>query len=383
LYKIIALIGLSTGMILSVIFHGSVLTLTYFTLPFLTKKPIDVPPLISVELIQISDTTNIPYAPKAAKIIDKVKKKNEKLLSEQAPPKKIKKEEIKETKLDKKKDTLKKDSIKKVNLDKKKDTLKKDSIKKVNLDKQKDDIEQSKSKKTPTPENKQEIMKKENLEAIPMPDQKKEKKIVEEEKEQQPSKEKQKNLVKEEKKLKPEKQLKDDKIIKELAETKKPIKEEEKVIQASEFEKKELFDANKIKGLIAKQYKEVGQVKKKTKGITQSEDPSMLEVSKLTVSQEFAIKSQYIACWTVPVGMALNDDFLLRVKLNLKKTGEIKKIEVLNPERMAVDKFFKAFAESVLRAVHLCNPIKNLPSATYDKWKVMVLKFNPIEMQGG
>ena len=75
MYKIIALIGLSTGMILSVIFHGSVLTLTYFTLPFLTKKPIDVPPLISVELIQISDTTNIPYAPKAAKIIDKVKKK--------------------------------------------------------------------------------------------------------------------------------------------------------------------------------------------------------------------------------------------------------------------------------------------------------------------
>ncbi len=58
-------------MILSIIFHGSVLTLTYFTLPFLTKKPIDVPPLISVELIQISDTTNIPYAPKAAKIIDK------------------------------------------------------------------------------------------------------------------------------------------------------------------------------------------------------------------------------------------------------------------------------------------------------------------------
>ena len=269
-------------------------------------------------------------------------------------------------------------------MDKKKDTLKKDSIKKVNLDKQKDDIEQSKSKKTPTPENKQEIVKKENLEAIPMPDQKKEKIIVEEEKEQQPSKEKQKNLVKEEKKLKPEKQVKDDKIIKELAKTKKPIiKEEEKVIQASEFEKKELFDANKIKGLIAKQYEEVGQVKKKTKGITQSEDPSMLKVSKLTVTQELAIKSQYIACWTVPFGMALNDDFLLRVKLNLKKTGHYENIEVLNPERMAVDKRFKAFAESVIRAVHLCNPIKNLPSATYEKWKVMVLKFNPIEMQGG
>ena len=63
-----------------------------FTLPFLAKKPIDVPPLVSVELIQISDITNIPYAPKAAKIIDKAKKE-EKLLTEKAPPKKVEKEE--------------------------------------------------------------------------------------------------------------------------------------------------------------------------------------------------------------------------------------------------------------------------------------------------
>ena len=45
------------------------------TLPFVAKKPIDIPPLISVELIQITDVTNIPFAPKAKKIIEKVKKK--------------------------------------------------------------------------------------------------------------------------------------------------------------------------------------------------------------------------------------------------------------------------------------------------------------------
>ena len=62
------------------------------SLPFLAKKPIDLPPIISVELIQITDQTNIPFAPKAKKIIEKVKKKQEKLVSEQAPPKKVKKE---------------------------------------------------------------------------------------------------------------------------------------------------------------------------------------------------------------------------------------------------------------------------------------------------
>ena len=65
--------------------------MTIFSLPFIAKKPLDLPPIISVELIQITDKTNIPFAPKAQKIIEKVKKEEEKLVSEQAPPKKIKK----------------------------------------------------------------------------------------------------------------------------------------------------------------------------------------------------------------------------------------------------------------------------------------------------
>ena len=61
------------------------------SLPFLVKKPIDLPPVISVELIQITDLTNVPFAPKAKKIIEKIKEKEKKLVSEQAPPKKVKK----------------------------------------------------------------------------------------------------------------------------------------------------------------------------------------------------------------------------------------------------------------------------------------------------
>ena len=45
------------------------------SLPFLSRTPIDLPPIISVELIQITDKTIIPFAPKAKKIIEKVKKK--------------------------------------------------------------------------------------------------------------------------------------------------------------------------------------------------------------------------------------------------------------------------------------------------------------------
>ena len=45
------------------------------------REPIDLPPIVSVELIQISDKTSIPYAPKARKIIDKVTKKGGRVVS--------------------------------------------------------------------------------------------------------------------------------------------------------------------------------------------------------------------------------------------------------------------------------------------------------------
>jgi len=83
------------SVLISSSFHVFVIFFAMITLPFIAKTPLDLPPLVSVELIQITDKTNIPFAPKAKKIIEKIKKENEKLVSEQAPPKKIKKEKTK------------------------------------------------------------------------------------------------------------------------------------------------------------------------------------------------------------------------------------------------------------------------------------------------
>ena len=71
----------------SITFHSILILLTILSLPFMLREPIDLPPIVSVELIQISDKTSIPYAPKARKIIEETKKKEkERLVSEQAPP---------------------------------------------------------------------------------------------------------------------------------------------------------------------------------------------------------------------------------------------------------------------------------------------------------
>ena len=86
---------MNRSIIISSVLHSVLIFITAISLPFLAKKPLDIPPIVSVELIQIAEKTNIPFAPKAKKIIEKVKEKEKKLVSEQAPPKKVKKTKTK------------------------------------------------------------------------------------------------------------------------------------------------------------------------------------------------------------------------------------------------------------------------------------------------
>ena len=319
------------GLLISSGFHVAIVMMSILALPFVAKKPLDIPPLISVELIQIAEKTNIPFAPKASKIIEKAKKENEKLLSEQAPPKKVKKDKKKE----------------------------------VQTDKKKNEISKVASKKTPTSENKIEKLKKDKLNAVPMPDE-----------------EKQKIQPKEEKKQKPSKEINDENI-KKIVETKKPILEEKKVKQVSEFEKKEKLDLNEIAALIDKKKENLAETKKEVDKISQSNDETM-DYSKLTLSEEDALKAQIFTCWSVPIGLPFSEDLLVRVKLQLKPDGTIEKLEMLDHVKMNTPgkEKFRTLADSVRRAIQLCNPLK-VPSSGYERWKNMILNFDARDMLGG
>jgi len=266
------------SLIYSITFHSFLILITILSLPFMLREPIDLPPIVSVELIQISDKTNIPYAPKARKIIEETKKKEEeRLVSEQAPP-------------------------------------------------------AAKAKEKP--------------DRIPLPNEKKE----------------EKQIVK--KKQNPE-------------EVKPEIR------QASEFEKKEIVDTNQIAALIDKA-KEVEAVKKKQKDkLTQSSQKNSFATG-LTLSQEDALRAQIFGCWSVPLGLPYDENLLVRIQLKLKKDGTIIKSEILDHQRMnrPGQKFYKVLAESALRAVRLCQPLK-VPPTGYDKWKDLQLNFNPTEMLKG
>ena len=266
------------SLIYSITFHSVLILLTILSLPFMLREPVDLPPIVSVELIQITDKTSIPYAPKARKIIEETKKKEkERLVSEQAPP-------------------------------------------------------TAKAKEKP--------------DRIPLPNEKKE----------------EKQIVK--KKQNPEE-----------------IKPE--IRQSSEFEKKEIINTNEIAALIDKAKEEEAIKQKKADKITQSSQKNSFATG-LTLSQEDALKAQIFGCWSVPLGLPYDEDLLVRIKLKLKKDGTIMKSEILDHQRMNKpgQKFYKVLAESALRAVRLCQPLK-VPPTDYDKWKDLQLNFNPTEMLKG
>tara|TARA_B110001450_G_C17621671_1_gene481488 strand:+ start:331 stop:1143 length:813 start_codon:yes stop_codon:yes gene_type:complete len=267
------------NIIISSTLHLFIVLITAMSLPFLSKKPLDLPPIVSVELIQITDKTNVPFAPKAKKIIEKVKKKEkEKIVSEQAPPKKVKK--------------------------------------------QKPD-------------------------AIPLPDKKVEK------------------------------------VIKKKNKKQNPEKIDNEVKQVSEFEKKKLFDPNSIAALIDKSKEELAETMKKTDKISQDQDKN-LDSGGLTLSEEDALKAQIFGCWSIPLGLPYDKDLLVRIKLELKPDGSIIKSEILDHARMNKpgQRFYKVLAESALRAIKLCQPLR-VPTTGYEKWKDLQLNFDAREMLEG
>ncbi len=248
------------------------------SLPFLSKKPIDLPPIVSVELIQITDETNIPFAPKAKKIIEEIKEKEKKLVSEQAPPKKVKK-------------------------------IKPD--------------------------------------AVPMPEDK----------------------VKKLEKIKEDKQ--------------NPEKIDNEVKQVSEFEKDELFDPNNIAALIDKSKIETADTVNKIDKVTQDQVKNLENIG-LSLSEEDALKAQIFGCWSIPLGLPYNENLLVRIKLQLNPDGTVSQSEILDHARMNKpgQGFYKVLAESALRAVKLCQPLR-VPTTGYERWKELQLNFDAREMLEG
>ena len=149
------------------------------------------------------------------------------------------------------------------------------------------------------------------------------------------------------------------------------------------LKKKDLFDPNNIAALIDKSKEESAEVLKTKDDITQDQERNV-ENAGLTLSEEDALKAQIFGCWSIPLGLPYNENLLVRIKLKLKPDGTVSKTEILDHARMNKpgQGFYKVLAESALRAVKLCQPLR-VPTTGYERWKELQLNFDAREMLEG
>ena len=176
---------------------------------------------------------------------------------------------------------------------------------------------------------------------------------------------------------------KSDKVKKPKDKKQNPEKIDNKVKQVSEFEKEELFDPNNIAALIDKSKEDVGETTDKPNKISQDQDRTVDNIG-LSLSEEDALKAQIFGCWSIPLGLPYNENLLVRIKLKLEPDGTIVKSEILDHARMNKpgQGFYKVLAESALRAIKLCQPLR-VPTTGYERWKDLQLNFDAREMLEG
>jgi hypothetical protein len=144
------------------------------------------------------------------------------------------------------------------------------------------------------------------------------------------------------------------------------------------------FDPNSIAKLI-------GQGKTPTAAPTQtaSATPQGLphhDAPHMSMSMASALDAwlteSYLNCWTPPPGMPEGDTYVAQIKVVFNSDGSLSGRPVLlNPPS---DRAWRAHAESAMRAVRKCDPLK-VPAEYmpfFDQWKIETIHFDPRETQG-
>lgn len=113
------------------------------------------------------------------------------------------------------------------------------------------------------------------------------------------------------------------------------------------------------------------------KAISDSYNPNL----PLAMSEIDAIRQQFMKCWNVPAGAKNAHNLAVVIEVRLLPDGTVTSAELAEGRpRYYTDTFFRAAADSALRAVHLCSPLKNLPTGKYETWKYLELTFDPHDM---
>jgi hypothetical protein len=101
----------------------------------------------------------------------------------------------------------------------------------------------------------------------------------------------------------------------------------------------------------------------------------------LSISEIDLARQQLARCWSLPAGAKDAEDLVIEIHAVMNPDGTVREARIVDQLRMQQDPFFRAAAESALRAAlnPRCSPLR-LPPEKYEQWKDMTLNFNAKEM---
>jgi len=156
-------------------------------------------------------------------------------------------------------------------------------------------------------------------------------------------------------------------------------KEIEKKAEVKEKIKKKVEEVVKPERDFASILKNLANTKEE---VIEEQDEQIAPIGeRLTINEEDALRQQLERCWNVPIGAKNIEDIVVEVSLEINFDKTVKSARIVDQNRYNKDSFFRAVADSTIRAVRnpMCSPLA-LPEGKYESWNKTTIVFNPKDM---
>jgi len=357
------------GFSFSFLLHSLLLFLAIGLPNFFDSKPISIPTIIPIEIINLSEVTSIST---------KIKEKK---------PAEIQQQEVKEKIFN----SSNIQEIKKVK-EKKFNSSDIQEIKKVDI-KEKPKININKIEKKATP--KQDIVIKEKIE-VPIKPEKEKIKIDSNQVESLPTKKIKPKLKPKPNPIieKPEKKL--DVAVKTKLKPKpnpiikKPQKQQDVIVRPKPkpMQDPEFSIASMLKDLRYEQTTQKNQniIEKKELQITENyNEESSNENAQLSISEIDLLRQQLSSCWNAPAGALIEKGMVVKISAKLKQNRRVleNSVRIVDTNISKSNSFYGPITESAMRTLlnPECIPLK-LPEDKYQLWKSLTITFDYSIMKG-
>lgn len=103
--------------------------------------------------------------------------------------------------------------------------------------------------------------------------------------------------------------------------------------------------------------------------------------ARMTISESDALRRQLESCWNVPLGARDAQDLVVNIFMEVNPDRTVREARVVDMQRYSRDGFYRAAADSALRAVQSpqCSPLA-LPPDKYEEWRHITVTFDPRNM---